>query len=248
MNIDSEVVRHPNRGMESGIAVFGFPGLGDLVRCHSLIRMIAARYPNRPIDMVVRRSVAEIAAFMPEIRDAIEEDFKHNSLDLKTRFALASKLHKRRYGTAYLMQSSFKSALVPFFARIPERIGWADEGRLALLTRPHFSMRRLPRMVDRTCWLGLGEDRNGELRWPEPQLKVPASLADRFEVLARQARAAAPVVAIAPGSAHAYKNWPIGNFAALARHCVDAGYTVWLVGASKDFAMSDETVACAPVQ
>src|ERR1700740_767978 len=84
MTTDGKPMSHPNRGLESAIAVFGFPGLGDLVRCHSLIRMIAARYPNRPIDMVVRRSVAEIAAFMPEIRDVIEEDFKHNSLDLKT--------------------------------------------------------------------------------------------------------------------------------------------------------------------
>jgi len=39
-----------------------------------------------------------------------------------------------------------------------------------------------------------------------------------------------PVVAIAPGSSNWSKNWPVENYAAIARHCVKAGCAVWIVG------------------
>ncbi len=216
----------------SPIVVFGFPGLGDLVRCHSLIQMIAAQHPDRPIDIVARRPVVEIAAFMPEIRDNIGEDFRHNRLSPRARLALINELRGRGYRTAYVVPSSFKAALVPFLAGIPERIGWAQEFRMPLLTRPHYRMRRLPRMVDRICWLGVGEGGAAPAVWPEPKLRVPAHLRGEFDALAERARRAAPVVALAPGSSDAGKNWPVENYAAIARRCVEAGCTVWIVGAT----------------
>lgn len=234
-------------GDDGAVVVFGFPGLGDLVRCHSLVRMVAAQFPQRPIDLVARRPAVEIAAFMPEIRAAIGEDFRHNCLTLMARWALAQNVRARGYRTAYLVQSSFKSALVPFLAGIPERIGWSEEGRLALLTRPRFHMRRLPRMVDRTCWLGLHCNEEAPPRWPEPRLRVPVSLAAQFDALVRKARAMAPVVAIAPGSAHTYKNWPVENYATLARHCVQVGCTVWIVGSSGHDALAEAIAKAAPV-
>ena len=213
------------------IVVFGFPGLGDLVRCHSLIRMIAEQNPGRPIDIVARRSTVEIAEFMPEIRDVIGVEFQHRRLNLIARLALAKTLRHRGYGTAYIAQSSLKAALVPFLARIPERIGWAEECRLPLLTRPRFGMRRQTRMVDRTCHLGVDEHHDVPARWPEPQLRVPASLNGEFEALRQKAGRAAPVVAIAPGSSDQSKNWPVENYTAIAHRCIEAGCTVWIAGA-----------------
>ena len=205
------------------IAVFGFPGLGDLVRCHSLIQMIAERNPDRPIDLIARRSVVAIGAFMPQIRDTIGDDFRHNYLTMGSRLALAKKLRNRGYGSAYIIQSSFKAALVPFLARIPERIGWADEGRLPLLTRPRFGLRRLPRMVDRMCWLGVADGEEAPAKWPEPRLQVPDFHQTQLKVLRESRPKMAPVVAIAPGSSVLSKNWPVENYAAIARRCVKVG-------------------------
>ncbi len=217
----------------SGIVIFGFPGLGDLVRCHSLVRMIAEQNPGRPIDLVARRPTVEIAEFMPEIRRAIGEDFRHRHLSLASRLTLSNELRKGQYGTAYLIQSSFKAALVPLLARIPERIGWAEECRLPLLSSPKFGMRRLSRMVDRTCWLGLTDDFDVPAYWPEPRLRVPLSYQAEFEELVRKAQAKTPVVAIAPGSSDKNKNWPVENYASVALRCIEAGCAVWIVG-SKD--------------
>jgi heptosyltransferase II len=230
----------------SPIIVFGFPGLGDLVRCHSLIQMIAKQNPWRPIDIVAQRETAEIAEFMPEIREAISVDFQHFRLNSFSRFALTRTLRKRGYGTAYIAQSSFKAALVPFLAQIPERIGWAQECRFPLLTKPRFGMRRLSRMVDRTCHLGVNECHGVPARWPEPQLCVPAYLNGEFEALAQKARTRAPVVAIAPGSSDHSKNWPIENYAAITHHCIDAGCTVWIVGASEHRNLAATIMQSAP--
>ncbi len=193
--------------------------------------MIAAQNPDRPIDVVARRPAIEIAEFMPEVREAIGEDFQHNRLNPIARLVLANKLRNRGYGTAYVIPSSFKAAVVPFLTQIPERIGWSEECRLPLLTSPRFRMRRLPRMVDRICWLGIPDSQTAPAIWPEPRLRVPASRHTEFEALAQKNRAMAPVVAIAPGSSDPRKNWPVENYAAIARRCVDAGCTVWIVGA-----------------
>jgi heptosyltransferase-2 len=83
----------------SPIAVIGFPGLGDLVRCHSLIQMLAEQNPGRPIDVVAPRLTAEFAEFMPEVSETIGADFQHRRLNPVARLALSNTLRKRRYGT-----------------------------------------------------------------------------------------------------------------------------------------------------
>ena len=230
------------------LAIIGFPGLGDLVRCHSLIQMIAEQNPGRPIDIITPRHLAEIAEFMPEVREVLGADLQHRRLSPFARLALSNAMRKRHYGTVYIIQSSFKAALVPFLARIPERIGWAQECRLPLLTKPRFGMRRLSRMVDRICWLGVEDEQKMPKAWPEPKLRVPATLQDEFETLAEKARTMTPVVAISPASSHPNKNWPVENYAAIARHCIEAGCTVWIVGSTEHRNLAAAIMERAPAR
>jgi heptosyltransferase-2 len=216
------------------IVVFGYPGVGDFVRCHSLVRMISHSFPDRPIDVVGRKPAIEIAAFMPEIREAIVENFAHRRLDLRARLALAGDLRKRKYGTAYIIPSSFKAAMVPFLAQIPERIGWAAEFRLPLINKPRFRMHRAPRMVDRIGLLSADSHDASLSAWPEPRLRVPASLQDRFHSFVQEARSAGPVVTLGPGSSDPNKNWPIEHYVTVARHCIKRGCSVWVVGSSAE--------------
>src|SRR5206468_6860410 len=60
--------------------------------------------------------------------------FAHGRLDWPARRRLAARL-RDRFDTAYVLPNSLKSALVPWLARIPERVGYAAEGRSPLLTR-----------------------------------------------------------------------------------------------------------------
>ena len=109
-------------------------------------------------------------------------------------------------------------------------------------------MRRLSRMVDRTCWLGINDERNMPATWPEPKLRVPASLQDEYETLAKKAQTMGPLVAIAPGSSDPCKNWPVENYAAIARHCVDAGCAVWVVGSTEHRNLAAAIMERAPAR
>jgi heptosyltransferase-2 len=233
---------------ERPIIVFGFPAVGDFVRCHSLIRMISSSFPDRPIDVVGRAPAIEIAQFMPEVRNTIAESWRHRRLDLNARLALAQSLRRRNYETAYIIPSSFKAALVPFLARIPERIGWAAEFRRPLLNRPRFGMQQVPRMVDRICVLGLAHGDHSVATWPEPRLRVPGSLQNRYQMLLQEARSQAPVVTLAPGSSGPEKNWPIAHFVTLARHCIKRGCSVWIVGSSAEGQLAAAIGQHVPVQ
>jgi heptosyltransferase-2 len=221
-------------GSGRGILVFAAPALGDFVRCHSVIRILAERFPDSPIDVVARQPGIEMAAFMPEVRTGIPETFRHRSLDLPARLALAGKLRRGGYKSAYLLQNSFKSALVPFLSLIPKRVGWATEFRFGLLTQRYFGMHKLPRMVDRVCWVAVEGDDKAYQQWPEPRLRIPDSHRAQFATLRGEARSKTPVITLAPGSTDPNKNWPIGHFADIARHFASRGVTVWIVGSAQE--------------
>jgi heptosyltransferase-2 len=117
-----------------------------------------------------------------------------------------------------VLPNSFKSALVPFFAGIPERLGYLGEARRGLLTR------RLPNpgkdtpMVERYEALGrlsgLAGPHSSPL--PMPELRVdPQSIeavAERFGLIRQD-----PVIVFCPGAEYGpAKRWPIEHFAKLA--------------------------------
>ena len=95
------------------------------------------------------------------------------------RRALGRSLRAEGYGQAIVLPNSFKSALVPFFARIPRRTGWRGEMRFGLLNDlrllPEAS---LPLMAQRFVALGLKPGAAPPADVPFPRLAVdPASAA-----------------------------------------------------------------------
>ena len=71
------------------------------------------------------------------------------------------------------MPRTWKSALAPFFAGIPERTGFVGEARFFLLNDLRFGERGLPRMVDRCAALALPPGADLPAQLPVPELKVP---------------------------------------------------------------------------
>ena len=70
---------------------------------------------------------------MPEVSQAIAMPLTHGELEIATRYHLAKKLRANKYDQAIVLQNSFKSALIPWFANIPKRTGWLGECRYVLL-------------------------------------------------------------------------------------------------------------------
>ena len=79
------------------------------------------------------------------------------------------------------MPRTWKAALAPFFAGIPERTGFVGEARFAFLNDLRFGERALPRMVDRCAALALPRD----VKLPDGAARRAGRRSNR---LARQAR------------------------------------------------------------
>jgi lipopolysaccharide heptosyltransferase II len=226
----------------SPILIVPYMWIGDFVRCHSVIKLLKARFPDRPVDILSTTLCAPLTDYMSGLRQAIVVDLPRSRIALKDQLALARRLKRENYGSALIMPRTWKSALAPFFARIPERTGFVGEMRFALLNDLRYGERRLPRMVDRCAALALPFAADLPAKWPLPELKVaPAQIASwrREHGLASDTR---PVVALAPGAVGPSKRWPASAYAALVRHLIAEGFAVWVVGGPEEKSLAAEII------
>src|SRR6266853_1195923 len=168
----------------SPILLVPYMWIGDFVRCHSVIKLLRTRYPGRPIDVLATTLCAPLLDYMPGVRKGIVWDLPRKRLALSQHRALAARFAAEHYGSALVMPRTWKSALAPFLAGIPERTGFAGEVRFGLLNDLRWGERALPRMIDRCVALALPKGTKGTKgaslspTYPLPELKVaPAEVA-----------------------------------------------------------------------
>jgi heptosyltransferase-2 len=211
------------------ILIVPYMWIGDFVRCHTVVKLLKARFPARPVDMLSTTLCAPLADYMPEVRQAIVVDLPRKRLSLAEHKALATRLRREGYGTALIMPRTWKAALAPFLAGIPERIGWVGEWRFGLVNGLRFGERKRPRMVDQCAALALPADATPPESWPLPELRVPAAEVAGWRER-RGLTETRPVVALAPGAVGPSKRWPGASYAELARSLIAQGCDVWIVG------------------
>jgi heptosyltransferase-2 len=191
--------------------------------------------PGVLIDVLAPAWSEPILARMPQVREAIALPIGHGETALGRRRRLGRALRPRQYGQAILLPNSFKSALIPFFARIPRRTGWRGEMRYGLLNDLRvLDERALPLMVQR--FVALGQERGEPIptELPAPQLQVDRQRAEacrnRFGLDPDR-----PILALCPGAEFgSAKRWPPEYYAELARHFLLRGWQVALFGSDND--------------
>jgi heptosyltransferase II len=228
---------------ESPILIAPYMWIGDFVRCHTVIQLLRARFPDRPVDMLSSTLTAPLTDYMPGVRQAIVADLPRRSLALAQQRALAKRLAQEGYGTALIMPRTWKSALAPFLAGIPERIGFAGEARFFLLSDLRFGERTLPRMIDRCAALALPRNAKAPAEWPVPKLQVAASEAAAWRSCRGLSDEHRRVVALAPGAVGPSKRWPSTAYAALSRRLLAEGLAVWVLGGPEEKALAGEIVS-----
>ena len=159
--------------LASPILIVPYMWIGDFVRCHSVVRLLQDRQPQRPVDMLSTTLCAPLVDYMPGLRKAIVCDLPRRSLPIDQYRQLARRLEQEHYGTALIMLRTWKSALAPFLAGIPQRVGFFGECRFGLINDMRWGERRLERMIDRCGALALPKDAPLPGDWPEPRLVVP---------------------------------------------------------------------------
>ena len=239
MNINSS---HPDT---SPILIVPYMWIGDFVRCHSVVKVLKSRWPTRPIDLVTSRLCAPLLEYMPGVRQGVISDLPRGRLPIGRYHALGRQLRAERYGTALIMLRTWKSALAPFLAGIPERTGFVGELRFGLINDLRWGERRLKRMIDCMGTLALPKGAKLPPDWPLPEIVVPAE--EIAQWLERRALAAPPrpLVALAPGAVGPGKRWASSRYAELARRLTAAGVGVWVLGGPNETPFAREIVAAA---
>jgi heptosyltransferase-2 len=224
--------------------IIGPAWVGDMVMAQALFQLLREQERGMAIDVVGPPWSVPLVGRMPEVRRGIPLSIAHGRFALGARRALGRSLHAVGYDRAIVLPRSFKSALVPWFAGIPVRTGFAAELRGLLLN----DVRRLDRRIlDQTVkrFLALGVPGGAPVPAPAtPALRVDE--ANRTTLLSRLGLGQRPAVALMPGAAYGpAKQWPIGNFSALARQLIERGLEVWVLGSAAEQGLGEQIRSAA---
>jgi heptosyltransferase-2 len=108
--------------------------VGDAVMSLPALRALRSRFPEARIAVAARPSVA--AVYAREGFPLIEYTPPRGAAGLRQQWNFARRLREARFDCALLFQNAFEAALLAVMARIPERVGYARDGRGPLLTVP----------------------------------------------------------------------------------------------------------------
>jgi lipopolysaccharide heptosyltransferase II len=208
--------------------------VGDAILSEPLVAVLREPFAEPFVDVLAPPWCAPVYARMRGVGHVIENPLGHGELGLGRRRALAREVRARGYTRAFVLPNSFKSALIPWFAGIPRRIGYAGEGRRALLTEARrLDPTALPRLVDRFVALAVPKGRL--IPTPPAPVLVP-NAANAFAAMrALTLSTHRPIAILCPGAEYGpAKRWPTEHFIALARRLLDEGYAVWLLGSPND--------------
>ncbi|GEM78172.1 lipopolysaccharide heptosyltransferase II [Vibrio superstes NBRC 103154] len=212
-----------------------------MVMSQSLYKQLKIQHPDSVIDVLAPAWCKPLLSRMTEINEAIEMPLSHGQFNLKQRYQIGKKLRSKHYTHAYILPNSAKSALIPFFARIPIRTGWKGESRFGLLNDIRLNKKSFTYMAERYVALAhskrsmLNSSSLGGLEsipWPQLQLdsNSVSTTATKFNLDVRR-----PIVGLCPGAEFGpAKKWPTEHYAQLADQLLDDGFQVWLFGSKKD--------------
>ena len=221
------------------ILIVPYMWLGDFVRGHSVVRVLKQRWPNRPVDVLATSLCAPLVDYMPGVRSAVVWDLPRRRLAVAKQWGLARQFRASGYGTALVLPRTWKSAIAPALAGIPDRVGFVGEARFGLLNRWRWGEKALPRFIDKNAALALPDGAPLPPEWPVPQLRVPPDQVSQWRET--KGMGTRPAVALAPGSAGASKRWTY--YAEAARLLAAQGLEVWVVGGPAEKALAAEIVA-----
>lgn len=231
----------PNVKAPQKILVVAPAWVGDMVMAQTLFSALRQRYPECLLHVLAPKWSHPLLERMLEVDHSIEAPFARGKFDWKARRALGLHLREESYNQAILCTNSWKSALVPYFAHIPQRTGWRGEWRYGLLNDVrHFDSQQYPRMVQRFMMLAFDKGREIPVQDFKPPRLIckPESIRHALQKYAVNPEEK-PVLALCPGAEFgASKRWPEAHYAQVAKTLLEWGWQIWLFGSKNDESVS----------
>jgi heptosyltransferase-2 len=194
--------------------------VGDAILALPALRAVRAKFPEAQIAIVARPYVADIYRGQGIADELIPYDVNSEHRGWTGRERLATELRAKKFDCALLLQNAFDAAWLAWRAGIPDRIGYARDGRSLLLTKaiPVPKAGEIPthekfyylELLRRAGWVQeLQDDTHITLEISEEQ-------SEHAEATLREAGARVGVPRIAVGAGASYgsaKCWPPDRFA-----------------------------------
>jgi lipopolysaccharide heptosyltransferase I len=258
------------------ILLIKLSAVGDVIHTIPVLNKLRRRYPAAQLDWLVTPPIAELLRHNPAITNVIEfarEDWsKPWTLTPFASYArLAAKLRANAYDLVVDMHGQVRTAVFTLATGAPVRIGFdrprarvwdassrtfsaearkhawqgAREGSWLAYTH-HIPVPTLDlHAVDR--YLSVGPILGLEEGPPNFSFPVPQAAIARVESLLRQHDiAGAQLVAMAPGTIWETKHWGTDKFSEVARHFLQKGFAVALMGTRRERVVCEEVARLAP--
>jgi heptosyltransferase-2 len=174
-----------------------------MLMAQPLLSRLRERLDGPRIEVLAPPWVAPVARRMPEVDEVIEADLRHGELQLGERWRLGRMLAARDYDHAVVLPNSWKSALIPFLAGIPIRVGYAGDLRFGLLNVVHEDKPGREPMTLHYTRLSERPGKDPALPLPVPRLKEKGNeTAAHFGI-------SGPYTVLCPGAEYGpAKRWP----------------------------------------
>lgn len=221
--------------------------IGDVVMSTPAIRELRRLHPGWHITVAARPKVAGLY----QDQDLVDEILV---LDRGTSLRQAAELRRAGFQRAVLLQNAFGAALLALLSRIPERVGYAVDGRSLLLTRrARPQIHRLQRhqvyyYLDLLYQTGLSPVdylNNGDYT-PDISLRPSPTGLQRARELCSDLELPpdSPWVGLNPGAAFGpAKRWPARRWAELGDRLIDSGAAVLIFGGPDELSLAEEIQA-----
>jgi len=191
------------------VLIVGLNWLGDSIMTMPAIQAYRRAFPEKRLVMLVKPALGKLWPMHPAIDETLicEES-------LPEILKISAQIRSRHFATAFILPQSFRSALIPFLAKVPQRIGRRGHFRSCLLT----TIARLPQNADNLhqqyeYMAILGQE---AIRDELPALRINSAHLAKAEALLECGKK--HWIGLIPGAARgAAKRWPADYFSALGK-------------------------------
>jgi heptosyltransferase-2 len=191
------------------------------------------------------------------VNEVIDAKFEHKQLQWGLRKELAKQIAAKQYQACFVLPNSFKSALIPWLANIPLRIGYRGEMRYGLVNVSLDNPRKIdrPPMVEHYLALShllndVDQNINQALT---PHLNVSQGARQSVETKLKSVNIkllepSVPIYVMCPGAEYGItKRWPTEHFASLASELISSNPSshIILLGSQGDQGLGQEIASQA---
>jgi heptosyltransferase-2 len=221
------------------ILIIGPSWVGDMVMAQSVFVELKQNNPNVVIDVLALAWTKPLLERMPQVNKAIEMPVRHGKFGWQQRKQIGKQLQLENYDQAIVLPNSWKSALIPWFAKIAIRTGWRGEMRYGLLNDIRvLDKNTLTLMVER--YAALARPKAEQIStYPIPKLIAQAIDLSKWQISTEYKER----LIICPGAEFgSAKQWPSQYYAELANKLIEKGWQVIILGSTADQHIADQII------